>query len=172
MRPEWQLKRDPERHPVRFLAGLWEQHTGTHLTPKELGQLRDLRRELGECTHGVVQWMLDSGHWWRFCQHVRTESGSQHSAPPHPHVGFLVKHRNRALKLVRVALNDSTAPADVRLCEQFDVTASEGWRSLLLVLAAGRPKWQARIDAAQTLIDLQRVFIDIDMVDEDGAASA
>ena len=46
LKPAWKAKRDPEHQPVRFLASLWEQRTGTHLTPKELGQLRDIRGNL------------------------------------------------------------------------------------------------------------------------------
>src|SRR5688572_9315771 len=71
----WHAKRDPVEHPVRFLAGLWEQRTETRLTPKELGQLRDLRKALGDFTREVIEWMLDPVHWWRFCQQVRAESG-------------------------------------------------------------------------------------------------
>ena len=169
MRSEWKLKSDPEHQPVRFLAGVWEQHTGTRLTPKELGQLRDLRKALGDFTRDVIEWMLDTGHWWRFCQQVRAESGL-HSAPPCPHVGFLLKHHGRALKHLRMALRQSTAPAHVSFCTKLDRLRFEQLKTLMLVYAAGRAEWQARVNAAQTLTDLQRVFIDI--VDEDTAASA
>ena len=65
---DWELKRDPKQHPVRFLAGIWQQRTATQLTPKELGQLRDLNKqgiksvECMKCNFDVeigVQMLLD-----------------------------------------------------------------------------------------------------------------
>jgi hypothetical protein len=169
MRLVWKSKTDSEHQPVRFLAGLWEQRTGTHLTPKELGQLRDLRKRLGEFTRDVIDWMVEPIHWWRFCQQVRAESGL-HSAPPDPHVGFLLKHHGRALRIMRLELHHSTAAADARFCTQLDSMRSEQLKRLLCVLTAGAPEWQARIESAQTLTELRRVFIDF--VDENSAASA
>jgi hypothetical protein len=148
---------------VRYLAGIWEQRTGTHLTPKELGQLRDLRKNLGDFTRHVVEWMLDPVHWWRFCQYVQAES-RLHTAPAHPHVGFLLKHHGRALNFMRSELRHSTAAADVSFCARLDQLRYNRLKSLVLVYAAGRPHWLARIDSAQTLTDLGQVFIDI--VDE------
>jgi hypothetical protein len=165
--PAWKEKRDPQQHPVRFLAGVWEERTETHLTPKELGQLRNLRnsfveKNLGDFTRHVIEWMLDPVHWWRFCQQVRAESGpGLHYAPPHPHVGFLLKHRNRALKLVRWESRHSTAPADVSFCTRLDQWEFNEWKSLLLVHAADKPDWLAKIEAADTVTDLQRIFNDL-----------
>src|SRR5665213_461351 len=102
--------RDPERHPVRFLAGIWEQRTGTHLTSKQFGQLQYLKNALGNFTRDVIEWMLDPVHWWRFCEQVRAES-RLHSAPPFPHVGFILKHHGRALRIMREELRTSTAAA-------------------------------------------------------------
>jgi len=71
---------------------------------------------------------------------------------------------------MRRELASSTADADVRFCAQLDSLRAEKLKRLLCVLAAGAPEWLARIDAAQNLTDLQRVFIDI--VDENTAVSA
>ena len=60
MKPNWTDKRDLEKHPVRFLAGVWQKQMGTQLTARELGQLKLLREELGEFTRPVIDWMLDS----------------------------------------------------------------------------------------------------------------
>jgi len=168
MRPAWESNRDPEHHAVRFLAGVWEQRTGTQLTPKELGQLRDLRKALGDFTRDVIEWMLEPVHWWRFCQQVRAESGL-HSAPPYPHVGFLLKHHGRALKHLRVEVHPSTAPAHVSFCMRLDRLRFEQLKTFLLATGAATSEWQARVNAAQTLTDLQRVFIDLS--DETTAAS-
>src|SRR5437870_1656773 len=120
LKPDWALKRDhPEHQPVRFLAGLWQQRLmanfgiiGTQLTAKELGQLKSLRKSLGDLTRDVIEWMLNPVNWWHFCQRVRAESGSHH-APPHPHVGFLLAHHGRGLRIMRSKLLDSTAAADL-----------------------------------------------------------
>lgn len=168
MRPEWKLKNDPDHQPVRFLAGVWERHTKTRLSPKELGQLRDLRKALGEFSQEVIEWMLDPVHWWRFCQQARAESGL-HRAPPSPHVGFLLKHHGRALKYLRVELHQSTAAAHVSFCTRLDRLRFEQLKTLLLATGAATPEWHARVNAAQTLTDLQRVFIDLS--DETTAAS-
>jgi hypothetical protein len=153
---------------VRFLAGLWEQHTGRHLTPKELGQLRDLKQALGDFTRDVIAWMFDAVNWWRFCQQVRAES-RLHSAPPYPHVGFLLKHHNRALRIMRWELRDSTAAADVSFCARLDQLRCRELKWLVLVYALGRPEWLTRINAASNLTDLQEVFIAL--VDGKTAAS-
>jgi hypothetical protein len=168
LRSEWRLKSDPVHQPVRFLAGVWEQRTGVQLTSKELGQLRDLRKALGEFTRDVIEWMLDPVHWWRFCQQVRAESGL-HSAPPYPHVGFLLKHHGRALKYLRVELHQSSVEVHVSFCTRLDRLRFEQLKTFLLATGAATPEWQARVNAAQTLTDLQRVFIDLS--DETTAAS-
>ena len=156
----WIDKRDPERHPVRFLAGIWQEHTGVQLTARELGQLRDLRRFLGDFTPHVIEWMLDPVHWWRFCQHVQSQSGLRH-VPERLHIGFLLKHRNRALNFIRAEARHSTAAADLAFCAQLDQRRSNELRSLLVVLSGGQPDWLATIDAACTLWELKNVFGDL-----------
>ena len=167
LKPDWVLKRDPEHQPVRFLAGLWQQRMtsnfgiiGTQLTPKELGQLKSLRKSLGDLTREVVEWMLNPVNWWQFCQQVRDEA-KLHGAPPHPHVGFLLAHHGRGLRIMRWELRNSTVPADVNFCTKLDQLHYEQWKPLVLVYAAGRPEWLAKIEAATTLTDMQRVFIEV-----------
>jgi hypothetical protein len=160
MEPSWVLKRDPEHHPVRFLAGLWEKRTEMQLTPKELGQLKSLRKALGDLTREVIEWMVDPVNWWHFCQQVRAESGL-HTAPPHPHVGFLLRQHDRALKIMRWKLRDSTARAPIDFCTRLDRLRHEQWKALVLVYAHGVPDQLAKIENAKTLIDVQRVFIEL-----------
>ncbi len=62
---------------------------------------------------------------------------------------------------MRRELRDSTAPADVSFCTKLDRLRYEQWKSLLLVLADGKPEWLAKIEAAKTLTDMQRVFIEL-----------
>lgn len=166
--PPWRSKRDPVLHPVRFLAGVWEQRTGTPLTPKELGQLRDLRTALGEFTREVIEWMVVPAHWGRFCQQVKAQSGPGSPAtPPWPHVGFLLKHRWRALNIMRVELRHSTTATHVSFWTRLEELRYQQLRTLMVVLSDGGPEWLTRIDAAHSLMDLQRLLIQI--VDEQTA---
>ena len=66
-------------------------------------------------------------------------------------------------------LLDSTAAADVSFCTRLDQLRYKQWKPLVLLYAAGRPDWLARINKACTVTDLQRIFIDL--VDEDTAVS-
>jgi hypothetical protein len=175
LKPDWASKRDPEHHPVRFLAGLWQERmassfgvVGMQLTPKELGQLKSLRKALGDFTRDVIEWVLDPVHWWRFSQQVRAEA-KLHGAPPHPHVGFLLAHHGRALSIMRWELRDSTAAADISFCTKLDRLRYEQWKALLLVYADGIPAQVTKAATAKTLPDIQRAFIEI--VDESIAAS-
>jgi hypothetical protein len=172
------LKRDPEHHPTRFLAAIWEQClaenfgiAGTHVSDKdqEMGQLKYLRNALGDLTQPIVEWMLKPENWCHFCQQVRAESG-MHYAPPHPQIGFLLRHRGRALKIMRRALRHSTTPADIAFCTKLDRLRYEQLKTLALVYAEGIPERVAKIEAAKTLIELQRAFLDT--VDESIGASA
>src|SRR5579862_7565895 len=118
MKPEWALRRDPKHHPVRFLAGLWQRKMTANfggverqLTPKELGQLKSLRKALGDLTPEVIEWMVNPVNWWHFCQQVRSDSGSQR-APDYPQVGYLVAHHGIGLKVMRSRLRGSIGGAD------------------------------------------------------------
>jgi hypothetical protein len=166
VKPNWKSKRDPEQQPIRFLAGVWEQRMMSNfgitvrLTSKEMGQLKLLKKSLGDLTRDVIEWMLNPVNWWHFCQQVRAESGLHH-APDHPHVGFLLAQHGRGLKIMRWRLSNSTAPADVSFCTRLDQLRYEQWKSLVLVCADGIPERLTKIAAATTLTDIQLVFIDI-----------
>jgi len=125
--------------------------------------MKSLRKALGDLTRDMIEWMLNPVNWWHFCQQVRAESGLHH-APDHPHVGFLLRHHSRALKIMRRELCDSTAPADIGFCTKLDRLRYEQWKALVLVYADGIPERLAKIEKAKTLIDVQRVFIEL--VDE------
>ena len=172
LKPNWALKRDPEHHPVRFLAGLWQQRmmanfgvVGRPLTPKELGQLKSLRQALGDLTREVIEWMVNSVNWWHFCQQVRAESGL-HRAPPDPHVGFLLAHHAIGLRVMRSELRNSIDGAD--FIRRLDQVRYEQMKTLVLVYADGIPERLAKIEAAKTLTDIERVFVEI--VDENSRA--
>src|ERR1700740_3031739 len=112
LNPDWMFKIDPKQQPVRFLAGIWQQRTATQLIPREKRQLQDLNKFLGEFTRDVVEWGLNPLNWWHFCQQVRAEA-KLHDAPPYPHIGFLLKHRGRALRIMQWELRKSNPEADI-----------------------------------------------------------
>ena len=136
------------------------------LTPKELGQLKLLMKALGDLTTYVIDWMLDPLNWWRFSHQVRAESGL-YSAPHHPHVGFLLAHHGRALRIMRWELRDSTSAAHVSFCTKLDQLRYQQLKALTLIYADGLPERLAKIEETQTLTELQRVFIQL--VDESTA---
>ena len=174
MKPDWALKRDPEHQPVRFLAGLWQQRmtgnfrvAGRQLTPKELGQLKSLRKALGDLTRELIEWMIDPVNWWHFCQQVRAES-KIHLVPDYPHVGFLLGHRGTALRVMRSKLSNSIAGTEfVKKLEQREY---EQTKTLALVYAEGKPERLAKIEPAKTLTYMQKVLNEL--IDENAAASA
>jgi hypothetical protein len=55
-----------------------------------MGQLKSLRKALGDLTPDVVNWIVDPINWWRFSQQAKASFNVP--APPHPHVGFLLKY--------------------------------------------------------------------------------
>ena len=164
MEPTWALKRDPEHHPVRFLAGLWQERMKSKFgviiqaMPKELGQLKSLRKSLGDLTPDVIEWMLDPVNWWHFCQQVRADSGS-HRAPDYPHIGYLLAHHGIGLKIMRSRLRDSKPEGD--FVQRVNQIRYEQMKAFLLTFAEGSSERLAEIAAATTLTDIQRVFIEI-----------
>ncbi len=173
MKPNWALKRDPEQHPVRFLAAVWQRQLtanfrgiGRPLTPKELGQLKSLRKALGDLTRDVIEWMLNPVNWWHSCQQVRAESGS-HRAPDYPNVGYLLAHHGIGLKIMRSRLRDSSPAGD--FVRRLDQRRYGQMRNLALVFAEGKTERLARIEVATTLTEIQKVFIEL--VDESIPAS-
>jgi hypothetical protein len=147
---------------------MWEQRMGTSLTNKQYGQLRDLHKTLSDFTSDVITWLLVDAHWWHFGQSVVSQSGT-YSPPPHPHVGFLLKHNRRALNFVRLQLGQSTDPTHVEFCRRLDRVRVADWKALVSVYSSGNPQWLAKITAADTITDLQRLFIEI--IDADSTSS-
>ncbi len=111
LKASWELKTDPEKHPVRFLGSIWQQKmianfgvAGRSVTPKELGQLKSLRLRLGDLTREVIEWAVEPVNWWHFCQQVRAES-KIHLVPDYPHCGFLLGHRGCVRMGIPVKVN-------------------------------------------------------------------
>jgi hypothetical protein len=89
---------------VPILAYYWKYHTtlmfpsvARPLTPKEFGQLKLLRKHLGDSTRLVLDWVLNN--WSRFCSQAISSAGLS-SAPATPHIGFLLAHCAVAVNLM------------------------------------------------------------------------
>ena len=173
MKPSWVTKTDPEKHPVRFLASIWQQKMKANfgvaerpMTSKEFGQLKALRLHLGDLTREVIEWIVDPVNWWYFCQQVQAESRN-HLVTEYPDIGLLLLRKGSALRVMRSKVSNSGAGAD--FMKRLDQREYEQMKTLLLVCAAGTPERLAKIGQTKTLTDIQRVFIEI--VDESTAAS-
>jgi len=173
MKPTWITKRDPEHHPVRFLEGLWQQRmkerfgvVQAEFTSKQYGQMKSLRKHLGDLTRDVVEWTIDPVNWWHFCQQVRAENKNQQISE-YPDIGLLLLRRGTALRAMRSNLTD--CPAGAEFLQKLEQREYDGIKALLLaVYAKGNPERLAKIAAAKTLADMQRVFIEL--TNEDTAA--
>lgn len=174
-KPYWVDKTDPEHYPVRFLASLWQQRMASNfrvavppLSSKEWGQLKNLREHLGDLTEHVVRWVLKPENWYGYSQQVRQERRF-FRVPDYPDIGFLLAHRNVALKVMRWNLRESTDEQDVLFCRRLDQIRFEQFKSLSLVFAHGSPEMLGKIAAAKTLTEIQRVFIEI--IDENAEST-
>jgi hypothetical protein len=167
MKPPWINKTDPVKHPVRFLAVIWQERLQRNFgieiqfRGKEYGQLKKLRECLGDLTQHVIEWMLNPVNWWQFCQRVKAESGLLHVPSDFPHLGFLLKQHKRAVKIMREKLKNSTDPADISFCTKLDQEEFSKTKALAYVFAEGKPQLLAKIEAAETLTDINLVFVEI-----------
>ena len=164
MKPSWVLKTDPEKHPVRFLASIWQQKmqanfgVSVSMTPKEKGQLKALRLHLGDLTREVIEWIVDPVNWWHFCQQVRA-GWKTCFVPPDPHVGFLLAHRGTALQVMRSKLSNSGAGAE--FVKKLNQKEFERLKALALVYAEGKAERVAKIEGTTTLADMQKVLSEL-----------
>jgi hypothetical protein len=168
LKPSWVTKTDPEKHPVRFLASIWQQKMKANfgvlvsMTSKEMGQLKSLRLHWGDHTREVIEWIVDSVNWWHFCQQVMAES-KIHIVPAEPEIGFLLLRRGSALRVMRSKL--STSNAGTEFIKKLDQKEYDQIKALLLAAyAEGKPERLAKIEAAKTLIEIKKVFNEL--VDE------
>jgi len=156
---DWITKTDPEKHPVRFLASIWQQRMQTNfqlsvsLSSKEMGQLKTLRLHLGDLTEDVIEWMLDKVHWWQFCQQIKAES-KDHLITEQPDIGLALLRRGSLLRAIRSQPQNT----DSDLVKRIDEREYQQIRGLLLTFAEGKPERLAEIEAAKTLSDLKKLL--------------
>jgi hypothetical protein len=104
---------------VPSMAGWWQWRRAavvgtvkTPLTRKELGQLKMLRERLGRWSFYVMNWVWDN--WCSFSEKAKHEAGLS-SAPPKPHIGFLLAHYHTATNLMHAVATTkpSVTPEDI-----------------------------------------------------------
>lgn len=66
------------------------------LTAKQLAQLKQLSKYLGDRTKPVIAYAVE--HWWKFASRAGASAGC--SFPADPHIGFLLKHHAVAVNLL------------------------------------------------------------------------
>ena len=137
-----------------------------NLTGKEWGQLKTLKEYLGDITQDVIEWIVDPVNWFFFCQQIRAD-WKTNFVPNYPHIGFLLARRGSALRVMRSQLSNSGASSELQKLEQ---PQYEQIKTLLLTAYAyEKPGRLAKIQAATTLADMHKVFIEI--LDESKAES-
>ena len=165
VKPSWVSKTDPVKYPVRSLASLWQQRMkerfeidGPEFTEKEFGQFKHLVKGLGDLNREVVEWMVDPANWWLFGQQVRSELPVS-LIPDRPHIGFLLQYRGIGLRLMDSKLRDLSEWAD--FISKLDKRKYEENRKLLWAYAMGNPEALAKIEAAQTLPEIELLLSDV-----------
>ena len=137
------------------------------VTPKEKGQLRNLRLHLDDLAQMVIEWVVDPVNWFSFCQQIRAD-WKTNFVPDYPHIGVLLKRRGSALRVMRSKLSNSDTTSALEKTEQrlYDQIKT----LLLAAYAHGKPERLAKIQSAKTLESMQKVFNEI--MDEVKAESA
>jgi len=115
-----------ESQSVSVLAALWQSRKKTlfggvekPLTPKEFGQLKLLRKSLGDVTSRVIDWALNN--WRLFSYEVRVQAGLS-CAPATPHIGFLLVYHAAAVNLMHTLAQNKTvkSAADISVTNKID----------------------------------------------------
>jgi hypothetical protein len=104
--------------------------------------------------------MLQPENWWHFSQQVRAEA-KLYRVPPYPEIGFLLLHRNRALRIMCEALRSSHDPADVAFVQRLDKVRFEQFKTFAVVFSQGKQERLVRIEQAKSLPEIQQVFIEV-----------
>ena len=89
------------------------------LTPKEFGQLKNLREWLGSVTGDVVRWTINN--WSLFANEAKADAGLP-SFPLTPHIGFLLAHAATAVNLMHSTAKSKAvkSAADIRLIKMVE----------------------------------------------------
>jgi hypothetical protein len=97
-------------------------------------------------------------NWWLFSHQVPVDLKIHIPLYDRPNIGFLLLYRGIALSVMRSKLIESNTGAD--FIKKLDQKNYESYKKLIIGLYAnGNPELLAKVDAAKTLIDMQKLFI-------------
>jgi hypothetical protein len=89
------------------LADYWQERMSKYLgqpaqplTPKQLGQIKNLLRDTGGVSKRIINYAFD--HWEDFTSQTMATAGLP-VCPKHPHIGYLLTHRDEALAFMILA---------------------------------------------------------------------
>lgn len=132
-------------------------------TGKEFGQMRNLRMHMGDLTQPLIEWVVDPTNWWFFCQEVR-KGWKTIFVPDYPDIGFLLGRRGVALRVMRAKLSNSAEGAE--FVKKVEAREFQSIKTLLLTAYAnGDAARVAKIEAATTLVEMQKVFLEMAKAD-------
>lgn len=87
------------------LATYWQQHMSTYkgsnnispLTPREIGQIKSLFLKTGMISKRLIAFAFQ--HWSQLTAETMSSTGFA-ACPAHPHIGYLLAHRDTVISLM------------------------------------------------------------------------
>jgi hypothetical protein len=146
---------------VRFLGSVWQKQMKARFRAespfgdRQWGQLKTLRQHVGDLTQPLIEWIVDPVNWWHFGQEVR-KGWKTIFVPGDPDIGFLLKYRGVATRVMRSRLSNTTEGA--AFIKKLDETQYQETKALALLYAAGNSGRLAKVEAANTLTDIRNVL--------------
>jgi hypothetical protein len=111
---------------VPILANIWRSNVemlsgdaAKPFTPRQFGQLKQLRKHLGALTNDVICWSIRN--WPLLCLRVR-ELNDLPSASLDPHIGFMLAHYADAVSLMYTQAKNKVvkSAADIHFIAEMD----------------------------------------------------
>jgi hypothetical protein len=154
-------KQKSESPSVPVLAALWQArvkmifNAEKNPTHREFGQLKMLRDRLGDTATEAIHWALNN--WSRFSNEAKARTGLP-SAPPAPHIGFLLAHYDVALSLMYAIAKSTTVKSatDLRFIGKIEQMAAELPQQLQEEISAAAKAQAEEIEKATKAAELQK----------------
>jgi len=98
-------------------------------------------------------------NWLHFCQEVRA-GWKTIFIPKYPHVGFLLARKAVAVRVMRAKLSNSSEGAE--FVKKVEAKEYQQMKTLLVTAyAKGNFERLTKIEAAKTLTEIQKVFVEM-----------
>ena len=150
-----------EGQSVPVLAALWKArvkmifNAEKPLTHREFGQLKMLRDRLGDTATEVLDWALNN--WSRFSIEATARTGLL-SAPPVPHIGFLLAHYDVSISLMFAIAKSAKVKSatDLRFIGRIEQMAAELPQQLQEEISAAAKAQSEEIEKATKAAESQK----------------